>query len=72
MKGYLLEETKPQGGHMPTPDTRSWPEYNARLKNRGSITVWIDEGVLEGWLAEEPETPCRGRSETSPVKVPNV
>lgn len=49
---------------MPTPDTRSWPEYNARLKNRGSITVWIDEAVLKEWLAEEPETPCRGRSET--------
>ena len=28
---------------------RNWSEYNAGLKQRGSLTVWIDEAVLEAW-----------------------
>jgi len=27
----------------------NWAEYNASLVQRGSITVWIDEEVLESW-----------------------
>ena len=29
---------------------RNWSEYNAALKQRGSLTFWIDEAVLEGWI----------------------
>jgi len=29
---------------------RNWSEYNAGLKQRGSLTFWIDESVLEDWL----------------------
>lgn len=29
---------------------RNWSEYNAGLKQRGSITFWIDEAVLSGWI----------------------
>jgi hypothetical protein len=25
----------------------NWSEYNAALKQRGSLTFWIDESVLE-------------------------
>lgn len=29
--------------------TRNWSEYNAGLKQRGSVTFWLDEAALEGW-----------------------
>jgi transposase len=32
---------------------RNWSDYNAGLKQRGSLTFWIDEAVLSGWV--EPE-----------------
>jgi Transposase DDE domain len=28
---------------------RNWTEYNAALKQRGSLTFWIEEAVLEEW-----------------------
>ena len=28
---------------------RNWKEYNAALKQRGSITFWVDEMVIEQW-----------------------
>jgi transposase len=32
---------------------RNWSDYNAGLKQRGSLTFWIDEDVVSGWV--EPE-----------------
>ena len=32
---------------------RNWSEYNAGLEQRGSITFWLSEDVLEGWFNEE-------------------
>lgn len=29
---------------------RNWSEYNAGLKARGSLTLWLDESVLENWM----------------------
>jgi transposase len=29
--------------------TRNWSEYNAGLKQRGSLTFWLDEAVLQAW-----------------------
>jgi transposase len=29
--------------------TRNWSEYNAGLKQRGSLTFWLDEAVLQCW-----------------------
>lgn len=29
---------------------RNWSEYNAALRQRGSLTFWIDEAVLEQWI----------------------
>jgi transposase len=29
---------------------RNWSNYNAGLKQRGSLTFWIDETVLSGWV----------------------
>lgn len=33
---------------------RNWSEYNAGLKNRGSLTFWLDEAVIEAWYNEIP------------------
>lgn len=30
----------------------NWSEYNKSLKNRGSITIWIDEEVIKKWIYE--------------------
>lgn len=32
---------------------RNWSDYNAALKQRGSLTFWIEESVLEQWVVEE-------------------
>lgn len=32
---------------------RNWSEYNAGLKQRGSLTFWLDESVLEGWIVPD-------------------
>ena len=29
---------------------RNWGAYNEALKQRGSLTFWIDEEVIAGWL----------------------
>lgn len=40
---------------------RNWSEYNAGLKQRGSITFWLSTDVIEKWLATE-KTGRRGAS----------
>jgi hypothetical protein len=30
-------------------ETTNWPEYEAGLRQRGSLTVWISEDELKGW-----------------------
>lgn len=32
---------------------RNWKEYNAALKQRGSITFWVNEAVIEQWRNEQ-------------------
>ena len=32
---------------------RNWSEYNAGLKQRGSLTFWLEESVLETWLVPQ-------------------
>ncbi|MEB3293735.1 MAG: IS5 family transposase, partial [Synechococcales bacterium] len=32
---------------------RNWSEYNAGLKQRGSLTFWVDEALLEAWYNRE-------------------
>jgi hypothetical protein len=34
--------------------TRDWNEYNAALKQRGSLTLWIEHDVLGTWLNTQP------------------
>jgi hypothetical protein len=28
---------------------RNWSEYNASLKQRGSLTVWVSKDAIENW-----------------------
>jgi hypothetical protein len=43
--------------------TRNWREYNAALRARGSLTIWISEQALTHWIAQE-KTGAPGASET--------
>src|SRR4051794_21133033 len=36
---------------------RNWSEYEAGLKRRGDLTLWLDEGALAGWQAPRRSTP---------------
>lgn len=40
---------------------RNWAEYNAGLKQRGSITFWLDEAAIDNWLSQD-KTGNRGAS----------
>jgi hypothetical protein len=33
---------------------RNWPEYNATLRHRGSLTFWISQDAIDQWLHSEP------------------
>lgn len=37
---------------------RNWKEYNRSLVNRGSLTFWISEELLDNWLEEEKTGEC--------------
>ena len=30
---------------------RNWPEYEAGLRNRGDLTVWLSDAALDAWRA---------------------
>ena len=32
---------------------RNWSEYNASLKKRGSLTVWVSLEAVENWTTDE-------------------
>lgn len=40
---------------------RNWKEYNRSLRERGSLTFWISEELLDNWIEQE-KTAGRGRS----------
>lgn len=42
---------------------RNWSDYNAGLRQRGSVTFWLEESVLETWYSDEA-TGKRGASNT--------
>lgn len=33
---------------------RNWPEYNAALRQRGSLTFWMSQEAIDQWLHSEP------------------
>src|SRR5512143_462012 len=36
---------------------RNWPDYEAGLRRRGDLTLWIDEAALNKWQAPRRDTP---------------
>ena len=36
---------------------RNWPAYEAGLKRRGDLTLWLDEAGMAGWQAPRRSTP---------------
>ena len=36
---------------------RNWPQYEAGLKRRGDLTLWLDESVIAGWQAPRRTIP---------------
>ena len=36
---------------------RNWPAYEAGLKRRGDLTLWVDETAVTGWAAPRRESP---------------
>jgi hypothetical protein len=32
----------------------NWPEYEAGLRRRGSLTLWIEDGALDHWQTLGP------------------
>jgi hypothetical protein len=39
----------------------NWSQYNAALKQRGSLSFWLDEAVITRWINEQ-KTGRRGAS----------
>ena len=35
----------------------NWPEYDAALRQRGSLTVWFTDAAIAAWGAERRTTP---------------
>jgi hypothetical protein len=38
---------------------RNWPAYEAALRRRGSLTLWIEDAALEGWQTIGPSGQAR-------------
>src|SRR4051812_14622565 len=36
---------------------QNWPAYEAGLKRRGDLTLWLDEAAIAGWQAPRRATP---------------
>ena len=46
----------------------NWREYDASLRQRGSLTVWFTDEAVEGWRAE-PRTTAGGQPWYSPLAI---
>jgi hypothetical protein len=40
---------------------QNWPAYEAGLRRRGSLTLWIEDAALEGWQTMGPNGQARYR-----------
>jgi hypothetical protein len=41
---------------------RNWAEYEARLKKRGDLTVWLSDDALDAWRVPAERTPVGQRT----------
>src|SRR3954463_5917035 len=56
--------------HIPkqTRKVQNWREYDASLRQRGSLTVWFSDEAIEGWRAA-PRTTPGGQPWYSPLAI---
>jgi hypothetical protein len=49
----------PRRHHIPQARyrVRNWREYEAGLKRRGDLTLWLDQATIAGWQAPQRSTP---------------
>jgi hypothetical protein len=49
---------------------RNWAEYEAGLKKRGNLTVWLSDAALDAWKAPIPDhtTLSRRLQKLGPIK----
>ena len=45
--------------HIPRQSHRvtNWRDYDAALRNRGSLTIWVTPEAIAGWRAQPRTTP---------------
>jgi len=46
----------------------NWPAYDASLRQRGSLTVWVTDDAIDAWAAE-PHTTRGGQPWYSPLAI---
>src|SRR5215218_8421106 len=46
----------------------NWREYDAALRRRGSLTVWVTDEAIQAWRAE-PRTTRGGQPDYSPLAI---
>ena len=53
------KHNSPRRRHIPKMKFRvnNWAEYDAGLRRRGSLTLWVTPEVLDGWRAARRTTP---------------
>ena len=54
MQGYsfgtMQKKTAHHGSKKPSYRLRNWSEYTQALRQRGSLTLWVEEAALCGWI----------------------
>ena len=46
---------------------QNWSDYNQGLKQRGSLTVWMDASVLDSWII--PRAVVKGHPFTTAMSL---
>src|SRR3954467_10120582 len=56
--------------HMPRQRRKltNWREYDAGLRQRGSLTVWLTDEAVQAWQAE-PRTTRGGQPDSPPLAI---
>ena len=54
-----FKHNAPRRHHIPRARYRvtNWPMYEAGLRRRGDLTLWLDEAALTGWAAPKRSSP---------------
>ena len=60
---WILVKSKSKSKSKPQYKVKNWSEYDASLKQRGSLTFWLSPEVIEQWLNYK-KTGRKGASNT--------